>query len=252
MKLNKYLTASAIVLAVAVVIGLFQNIREHMSTPAPPPPPQAPPPDEEYNVTASQNTWIVLSAPTPGTAIKEILVASYGTPNVDENGVVSENRRCHSSAVGRMRALCVGKKTCTIGASDNNFADPCPGTSKTLGVRYTVGVDPAIAKEKKEEEAKAKVEKDKADKIAAEAKAAADKIEADKAAADKKIADKEAAEKKLADDAKAAAEKKAADDKKALDAKAAEEADQQQKVIMYGGIALGGVVLLVLAFSMTK
>ena len=159
MKLNKYITAAAIVLAVAVIVGFGQVTRENLASRKP----------KEIVVSAGEGSGVQLEAPEGGN-IAEITFASYGNPIVDRSGKPKLGS-CHADILSRVTQGCSGQTKCVIMAHNHWWGDPCHGTSKKIIIGYTVYDPNAEAKAKEEEEA------------AAAAKAAADAAAKAKAAA---------------------------------------------------------------------
>jgi hypothetical protein len=159
MKLNKYITVAAIVLAVAVIVGFGQVTRENLASPKP----------KEILVQAAEGSGVQLEAPEGGN-ISEITFASYGNPIIGRNGKPNFGT-CHADILSRVTLGCSGQTKCVIMADHRWWGDPCHGTAKKLIIGYTVYDPNAEAKAKEEEEA------------AATAKAAADAAAKAKAAA---------------------------------------------------------------------
>ena len=159
MKLNKYITAAAIVLAVAVIVGFGQVTRENLASPKP----------KEIVVQGGEGSLVQLEAPEGGN-IAEITFGSYGNPIIDRSGKPKLGS-CHADILSRVRPHCSGQTKCVVPADNRFWGDPCHGTSKKIIIGYTVYDPNAEAKAKEEEEA------------AAAAKAAADAAAKAKAAA---------------------------------------------------------------------
>ncbi|XP_053480477.1 rhamnose-binding lectin isoform X2 [Ictalurus furcatus] len=72
----------------------------------------------------------------------EIINANYGRGNsrTCSNGIPSfqtQNTNCYApNTLSTVAAMCKGKKTCTVEASNTIFNDPCVGTVKYLTVSY--------------------------------------------------------------------------------------------------------------------
>ncbi|KDO28860.1 hypothetical protein SPRG_05731 [Saprolegnia parasitica CBS 223.65] len=63
-----------------------------------------------------------------GEIISDIPFASYGTPS----GLAAPSQ-CHAaSSESIVKARCIGKRTCTVDATNGIFGDPCPGFTKSL------------------------------------------------------------------------------------------------------------------------
>ena len=140
MKLNKYITAAAIVLAVAVIVGLNTVTRENLASRKP----------KEIVVSAGEGSGVQLEAPEGGN-IAEITFASYGNPIVDRSGKPKLGS-CHADILSRVTQGCSGQTKCVIMAHNHWWGDPCHGTSKKIIIGYTVYDPNAEAKAKEEEE----------------------------------------------------------------------------------------------------
>ena len=163
MKLNKYVTAGVIVLAIAFVVGFAKVTRENLATRKP----------SLYTATAGEGGVAVLEAPEGGT-IADITFGSYGNPIIDKNGVPKVGS-CNANVASTVSYHCSGRTRCEMPAHNHWWGDPCGGTSKKLVIGYTVYDPNAEAKAKEEEEAAAaaKAEADAAAKAKADAKAKA-------------------------------------------------------------------------------
>ncbi len=74
---------------------------------------------------------LTLTAPA-GKTWQTVNFASYGTANSCTQG------GCHASnSASTISSACIGRSTCTIGANNSVFGDPCGGTYKSLQVRLT-------------------------------------------------------------------------------------------------------------------
>jgi prepilin-type N-terminal cleavage/methylation domain-containing protein len=81
--------------------------------------------------SANENGSLVMTAPA-GKTWTGVSFASYGTPN----SCVTSG--CHaSSSLTVVQNACVGQTTCTVGATNGAFGDPCVGTGKRLQVILT-------------------------------------------------------------------------------------------------------------------
>ncbi|KAF4372910.1 hypothetical protein G4B88_018075 [Cannabis sativa] len=68
-----------------------------------------------------------------GKNISQILFASYGTPSGNCESYAQGS--CHAfNSKTIVEQACLGKGSCSISATSENFGDPCPGLSKTLVV----------------------------------------------------------------------------------------------------------------------
>jgi hypothetical protein len=76
-----------------------------------------------------------LSCPS-GQVIDSIAFASYGTPTGSCPNFSSSS--CHaSSSQSTVESACLNKQSCTVGANNGVFGDPCVGTYKKLVVAYS-------------------------------------------------------------------------------------------------------------------
>lgn len=81
--------------------------------------------------SASEGGSLTLTAPA-GKTWQTVNFASYGTANSCVQG------GCHASnSASIITSACIGQSTCTIGANNSVFGDPCGGTYKSLQVRLT-------------------------------------------------------------------------------------------------------------------
>jgi hypothetical protein len=79
----------------------------------------------------------VMSMACPAGVINEILFAAYGTPT-GSCGSWAVNASCNAAnASAIVKAQCVGKESCSFGASTSTFGDPCYKVVKTLVVQAT-------------------------------------------------------------------------------------------------------------------
>ena len=79
----------------------------------------------------------VMSMACPSGVINEILFAAYGTPT-GSCGSWTVNASCNAAnASAIVKAQCVGKESCSFGASTSTFGDPCYKVVKTLVVQAT-------------------------------------------------------------------------------------------------------------------
>jgi len=163
MKLNKYVTAGVIVLAIAFIVGFANVTRENLATRKP----------KVYTAQGTEGGLVLLEAPE-GATIAEITFASYGTPIIDKNDVPKVGN-CHRDLRTEVTRQCSGQQECGFPAHNMLWGDPCHGTSKKIVMGYTVYDPNAEAKAKEEEEAAAtaKAVADAVAKAKADAKAAA-------------------------------------------------------------------------------
>ncbi|EQC24836.1 hypothetical protein SDRG_17273 [Saprolegnia diclina VS20] len=106
-----------------------------------PPPPTAPPTPSLYLspgaslVTQSvpENGALALDCGNTMLQISRIIFASYGLP--DGLGLGATYGWCYAgSSPNVLESSCVGKKSCSVGANNGVFGDPCVGTVKRLTV----------------------------------------------------------------------------------------------------------------------
>jgi len=93
---------------------------------------------ETFCATTDEGNDAVLAACPVGTAIDEIVFASYGTPaGACERESTYTTSSCHSD---RSRAVvedsCLNRESCTVSARNGLCGDPCPGTYNRLYVQY--------------------------------------------------------------------------------------------------------------------
>jgi hypothetical protein len=87
--------------------------------------------------TAGEGESITLACPAEQ-VIDEIVFASYGTASGTCGSFA--DAACHSaSSLAVVEALCLGRNTCTVTASNGTFGDPCNGTAKRLSVEARCG-----------------------------------------------------------------------------------------------------------------
>lgn len=85
--------------------------------------------------TADENTTLSLSCTAP-LVIRAVLFASYGTPTGSCGSfAVSACDAAGSTAV--VTSACLGLGSCSVGADNATFGDPCVGTFKWLAVEVT-------------------------------------------------------------------------------------------------------------------
>jgi hypothetical protein len=86
-------------------------------------------------VQVDEGGTATLSCPS-GQVIASIDFASYGTPTGSCPNFSSSS--CHaSSSKSTVEAGCLNKQSCTVGANNGVFGDPCGGTYKKLVVAYS-------------------------------------------------------------------------------------------------------------------
>ncbi len=102
---------------------IFSYIRNYNATPT----------STTTSTSASEGGTISISTPT-GTIISSILFASYGLPDTT-NWITTW---CHASgSMSVIQSSCLNRNSCSVGANNSVFGDPCGGWGKTLAVRYT-------------------------------------------------------------------------------------------------------------------
>jgi alpha-galactosidase len=83
----------------------------------------------------NEGSTVALSCPS-GQVIKSIAFASYGTPTGSCPNF--SNGSCHaSSSKSKVESACLNKQSCTVGANNAVFGDPCVGVGKKLAVAYS-------------------------------------------------------------------------------------------------------------------
>ena len=82
-----------------------------------------------------ENTNATLSCPTG--VIQSITFASFGTPTGSCPGPFATSSCNANDTLSVVSALCVGKSSCSVFASDTVFGDPCYGTPKSLAIAAT-------------------------------------------------------------------------------------------------------------------
>ncbi|OQR95980.1 hypothetical protein THRCLA_07421 [Thraustotheca clavata] len=109
--------------------------------PPPPPPPTAPPTPALYltsgatllTQTAGEGSTVTLDCGTPTLQISRVIFASYGLP--DGSGLGARYGVCYAgNSYDVVRNACVGLRSCSVGANNGVFGDPCGGTVKRLTV----------------------------------------------------------------------------------------------------------------------
>jgi large repetitive protein len=84
---------------------------------------------------ADENQTLSLTCPT-GTTISAATFASYGTPNGACGSFTTSACNAATSA-SVVNTACQGKNSCTVGANNGVFGDPCVGTFKRLWVQVS-------------------------------------------------------------------------------------------------------------------
>lgn len=93
-------------------------------------------PSDAISITANEG-WNLEYTPPAGMKIKEILFASYGTPENYQYGW------CHATGSQFIvENYLIGNTSLIIGANNSVFGDPCGGTYKHLSVVLTIEPDP--------------------------------------------------------------------------------------------------------------
>jgi hypothetical protein len=87
--------------------------------------------------TVAENGSVTLSCPS-GQTIDAVVFASFGTPS-GSCGSFAAGSCDDSSSVAVVQALCVGRASCTVPATNGAFGDPCHGTVKSLAVQVSCG-----------------------------------------------------------------------------------------------------------------
>jgi len=116
-----------------ITVLLGEWLVRNKPAPSPPPPPPAPP---ALCAEAGENAIINLGGCKPGTQIAKIEFASFGTPTGScAAGGFQVDPKCNANrSVAFVAAACIGKSSCHLVASTENFGgvDPCLGTRKRL------------------------------------------------------------------------------------------------------------------------
>ncbi len=90
---------------------------------------------------------MTLTCPT-GQTIDTITFASFGTPT-GSCGSFATGSCNASSSMAVVQALCVGRNSCSVPATDGTFIDPCDKTTKSLSIQATCtvggGMEPPTA-----------------------------------------------------------------------------------------------------------
>lgn len=85
--------------------------------------------------STTENNYVSISCST-GQIITAINFASYGTPTGTCGAYATSS--CHAgSSNSVVYNACINRVSCSIGAKNNIFGDPCGGTSKRLYVQVT-------------------------------------------------------------------------------------------------------------------
>ena len=92
-------------------------------------------PEDAIFLTYSENQNLEYTAPI-GKKIKDILFASYGTPNNYQYGL------CDAKSSLELVTKAVSKNILSINVNNGVFGDPCGGTYKYLSVVLTIETDP--------------------------------------------------------------------------------------------------------------
>ncbi len=87
--------------------------------------------------TAAENESLTLTCPADH-LIESVVFASYGNPTGTCTDLAAGD--CNASdSVAVVEALCLGRPSCTVTATNAAFGDPCNGTTKSLSVAVTCG-----------------------------------------------------------------------------------------------------------------
>jgi hypothetical protein len=87
--------------------------------------------------SASEGGTVSLSCPS-GRVITAISFASYGMPG-GSCGAYTTSACNAGTSMSVVSNLCLGKSSCSVGANNSVFGDPCSGTGKSLKVQATCG-----------------------------------------------------------------------------------------------------------------
>lgn len=85
--------------------------------------------------TAAEDASATLTCPS-GQVIDSVVFASYGTPTGTCGGFQAGSCDAASSKT-TVESLCVGRRSCTVPATNSAFTDPCSRTTKKLAVEVT-------------------------------------------------------------------------------------------------------------------
>jgi hypothetical protein len=84
---------------------------------------------------ANQDGTMTLACPS-GQTIATVSFASYGTPS-GSCGAFTAGTCNASTSMSAVSSACIGKSTCSVGANQSTFGDPCTGTTKHLYAQVT-------------------------------------------------------------------------------------------------------------------
>jgi hypothetical protein len=81
---------------------------------------------------AAEHGSITLSCPS-GQKIQTVVFASYGNAPSGSCGAYKASTSCNASnSVAAVKSACLGKASCSVGAGNDVFGDPCSGVQKKL------------------------------------------------------------------------------------------------------------------------
>jgi hypothetical protein len=107
------------------------------------PAPDGAPPGVTVCDEAMEASSVSLSCPA-GQVIGDVVFASYGSATGGCGSYVTG--ACHASAsTAVVEALCIGRESCTVSATNGYFGDPCGGTTKHLAVEVVCVAPGAVA-----------------------------------------------------------------------------------------------------------
>ena len=85
--------------------------------------------------SGAENDSVTLSCPS-GQSIDSVVFASYGTPT-GACGAFAAGACDAATSVDVVKALCLGRQSCTVPATNASFGDPCNKTVKSFAVEVT-------------------------------------------------------------------------------------------------------------------
>jgi hypothetical protein len=85
--------------------------------------------------TGAENANVTLTCPS-GQTIATVVFASFGTPS-GTCGAFTAGACDATTSTAVVEALCVGRASCTIPATNGSFGDPCHNTVKSFAVEVT-------------------------------------------------------------------------------------------------------------------
>lgn len=83
--------------------------------------------------SSAENGNVNLACPS-GQVISKVVFASFGNPS-GSCGAFATGSCNASNSASVVQSLCVGQSSCSVGANDGVFGDPCSGASKSLSIQ---------------------------------------------------------------------------------------------------------------------